>query len=316
MEQIFDIAVIGGGPGGYTAALYGARAGQSVVVLEKLVAGGQMAETVRIDNYPGFEKGIDGFTLGEKMRMGAESFGVKTIFAEVRSLDLSGKMKILSTADDVIRARTLIYAAGAAPKRLNLPQESTFAGRGVHYCVSCDGAFYRGKKLVVVGGGNSAAAGAIGLSKLAEKVILVHRRDHLRASQGYRKSIMDTANIEICWNSTITELLGKESLCGVRLKNTCSMEERELYCDGVFVCIGRKPETDLLAGWITLDSDGYVPCDEGCQTTIAGVYAVGDVRTKPLRQIITAAADGAVAAHMAAQYLQRDVDEGGTFDTL
>lgn len=303
MNHIYDMVIVGGGPGGYTAALYAARAGLDVVVLEMLSAGGQMAQTTQVDNYPGFEAGIDGFTLGEKMQQGAERFGAKTELAEVLSLDLRADPKEIQTSDGVFYGKTLVYATGAVPRELGLPREKALTGRGVNYCAACDGMFYKGKTVVVVGGGNSAAADALLLSRIAAKVILVHRRDTLRATKIYHAPLMEAENVEFCWNCAVTELIGEKKLAGVRVRDLHTGEERDLSCDGVFISIGRKPATALVSGQLTLDGSGYIVADESTRTDIPGVFAVGDVRTKALRQIVTAAADGAVAVHYAEEYL-------------
>lgn len=303
MAKIYDMVIIGGGPGGYSAALYAARAGLDVVVLERLSAGGQMAMSHQIDNYPGFENGIDGFTLGMQMQEGAERFGAKTEYAEVKSLDLHAEPKRIETNEGTYYGKTVIYAAGAGPRKLGLPEEEKLAGRGVHYCAACDGMFYKGKTVVVVGGGNSAVADALILSRIAKKVILVHRRDSLRAEKVYHKALEEAENLEFRWNSTVEELVHGEKLSGVVLKDVVSGEKTEIACDGLFVSVGRKPNTGLLKGQVELDPQGYVSAGESCRTNIPGVFAVGDVRTKALRQIVTAAADGAVAVHYAVEYL-------------
>ena len=303
MAHVYDMIIIGGGPGGYSAALYGARAGLDVVVLEKLSAGGQMALTHRVDNYPGFSEGIDGFTLGMQMQEGAERFGAKTEYAEVESVDLRGNPKRIETSEGTFYGKTVVYAAGAGPRELELPEEKELVGRGVNYCAACDGMFYKGKTVVVVGGGNSAVADALILARIAEKVILVHRRDSLRAEKVYDKALREAGNLEFRWNSSVSRLLHDQKVNGVVLRNVNSQEETVIPCDGVFVSIGRKPNTALLEGQVRLDSQGYVVADESCRTDIPGVFAVGDVRTKALRQIVTAAADGAVAVHYAAEYL-------------
>ena len=236
MEQIYDMIVIGGGPAGYTAALYAARAGLSTLVLEKLSAGGQMALTEQIDNYPGFEGGIDGFTLGEKMQQSAERFGAVT-------------------------------------------------------------------ELAVVGGGNSAAADALTLSRIAKKVYLIHRRDSLRATKVYHEPLMNTPNVEFCWNSTVSALLHESRLTGLRLKDVNTDAEHDLACDGVFISVGRAPATELFRSELALDKSGYIMADESTRTNLPGVFAVGDVRTKALRQVVTAVSDGAVAVHYAEEYL-------------
>ena len=303
MEKIYDMIVVGGGPGGYTAALYGARAGLSVLVLEKLSAGGQMALTAQIDNYPGFEEGVDGFTLGEKMQAGAERFGAETVLAEVFSMELSGTVKTLETSEGTFRGYTVVLAAGASPRALGVPMEQELIGRGVNYCAHCDGMFYKGKTVVVVGGGNSAAADAMLLSRIAAKVIMVHRRDTLRATKIYHEPLMKAENVEFRWNSVVTELLHEKKVSGVKLKNVLTGEESEVPCDGVFVSVGRKPATELVKGQLELNEGGYVIADESTRTSLPGVFAVGDVRTKVLRQVVTAVADGAVAAHYAEEYL-------------
>lgn len=303
MSHIYDMVIIGGGPGGYTAALYAARAGLDVLVLEKLSAGGQMALTHQIDNYPGIPQGIDGFTLGMQMQQGAEQFGAKTELAEVLSLDLRADPKVIETSEGTFLGRSVVYAAGAGPRELGLDREKKLTGRGVHYCAACDGMFYRGKTVVVVGGGNSAAADALVLSRIAEKVILVHRRDSLRATKIYHEQLEKAGNVQLRWNSAVVELKGEERLDAVRIRDVRSGQESEISCDGLFVSIGRSPVTDLVSGQLELDGAGYVVADESSRTNIAGVFAVGDVRTKALRQIITAAADGAVAAHYAEEYL-------------
>ena len=304
---IHDMLIIGGGPGGYTAALYAARAGLDVVLLEKLSAGGQMAQTHQVDNYPGFENGIDGFELADNMQRQAERFGAKTEYAEVYRVDLLAEPKVAETSEGIFYGRTIVLATGAGPKELGLPREKELTGRGVAYCAACDGMFYKDKTVVVVGGGNSAAADALLLSRIAKKVIIVHRRDSLRATKVYHEPLMQAENVEFLWNSQVAELLRDNKLSGIRIQNVQSGEFSQLDCDGIFISIGRKPATELLAGQVELDN-GYIVADESTQTSIPGVYAVGDVRTKALRQILTAASDGANAAHHAEGWLS---EQGG-----
>ena len=294
-KHVYDMIVVGGGPGGYTAALYAARSGLDTLVLEKLSAGGQMALTEAIDNYPGFEEGIDGFTLAEKMQRQAERFGAKSEYAEVERVDLAASPKVLETSAGVFYGRTVVLATGAGPRELGLANEAALTGRGVAYCAACDGMRYRGRTVVVVGGGNSAAGDALALSRVAKKVILVHRRDSLRATKVYHEPLMRAENIEFRWNSAVTELLGGDRLTGVRLRDLRTGEETQLDCDGVFISVGRKPATELVQGQLELDRGGYIVADETTKTSLPGVYAVGDVRTKPLRQVVTAVADGAMA---------------------
>ena len=303
MKHIYDLIIIGGGPGGYTAALYAARAGLDVVVLEKLSAGGQMALTSQIDNYPGFEDGIDGFTLGEKMQAGAEKFGAKTEYAEVFSVDLKAVPKIVETSEGTFYGHTVVLSTGASPRELGVSGEKELVGRGIHYCAACDGMFYKGKTVVIVGGGNTAAADAFVLSRIAKKVILVHRRDTLRATKVYHDPLMRAENVEFRWNSTVSEFISDGKVTGVKIKDVNTGEESVINCDGVFISVGRKPATELVKDQLELDSGGYVIADESTKTNIPGVYAVGDVRIKKVRQIVTAVADGAVAAHEAEEYL-------------
>lgn len=301
-NRIYDTIIIGGGPGGYTAALYAARAGLKTVVLEKLSAGGQMALTHMIDNYPGFPNGIDGFELAEAMQQQAERFGSETEYAEVTKLDLRANPKVVETSEGTFFGRTVVIATGAGPRELGLPNEQQLVNRGVAYCAACDGMFYKGKSVVVVGGGNSAAADALLLSRIAQKVILVHRRDTLRATKVYHAPLMAAENVEFMWNSAVTEILADGKVYGLRIKNLVSGEETEIAADGLFVSIGRKPATSLVAGQLELDAGGYIVAGESTATSIPGVFAVGDVRTKQLRQVVTAVADGAMAIHAAEEF--------------
>ena len=303
MEKNFDLVILGGGPGGYTAALYGARAGLKVAVLERLSAGGQMALTHQIDNYPGFPEGIDGYSLAEKMQSQAHRFGAETIYAEVREADLLAEPKKLQTDKDVIFARAVILATGANPRPLGLPEEKELVNRGVAYCAACDGMFYRGKTVVVVGGGDTAAADTLLLSRICKEVHLVHRRDSLRATKIYHEPIEKAENVVLHWNCTVEKILHEKKVTGIVLKNTKTGEEETFACEGVFVSVGRIPNTELFASQLELDNAGYIVAGEDTCTGIPGVYAVGDVRTKALRQVVTAVADGAVAAHHAEEYL-------------
>ena len=302
-NRVYDMIIIGGGPAGYTAALYAARAGFDILVLERLSAGGQMALTHQIDNYPGFEEGIDGFSLADKMKKQAERFGAKSKSAEVVRVDLTAELKLIETASETFFGKTVVLATGANPRELGVEKEEELVGRGVAYCAACDGMFYRGKTVVVVGGGNTAAADALLLSRIAEKVILVHRRDTLRATKIYHEPLTKAENVEFRWNSTVIELLHEAKITGVRLADVNTGEESTVDCDGVFVSVGRKPATEFLIDQVELDGNGYVAAGEDTKTNIPGVYAVGDMRTKELRQIVTAVADGAVAVHEAEKYL-------------
>ena len=301
--HVYDMLIIGGGPGGYTAALYAARAGLDTLVIEKLSAGGQMALTHQIDNYPGFVDGIGGWELADQMQRQAERFGAKTQNAEVRSVDLKDNPKKVETSEGTFYGKTIVLATGANPRELGVSNEKELVGRGVAYCAACDGMFYKGKTVVVVGGGNTAAADALLLSRVAEKVIIVHRRNTLRATKIYHEPLMRAENVEFRWNSVVMELLHEDKLIGVRLKDVQTGEETVLAADGVFVSVGRKPATELVADQVELDKGGYIVAGENTATNIPGVYAVGDVRTKLLRQVVTAVADGAMAVHMAEEFL-------------
>ena len=303
MKHIYDMIIIGGGPAGYTAALYASRAGLDTLIIEKMSVGGQMALTDIIDNYPGFNEGIDGFSLGMQMQAGAERFGAKTEYGEVLSVDLIPEIKKTVTDSGEYFSRTVVIATGAGPRALGIENEEKLIGRGVHYCAHCDGRFYKNKTVMVVGGGNSAVSDALYLSRLVKKVYLVHRRDTLRATKIYHDPLMKAENVEFLWDSAVSELLADGRLNAVKVKNLKTEEEREISVDGLFVSIGRKPITELFGNALALDEAGYIIADETTKTNISGVYAVGDVRTKALRQVITAASDGAVAAHFAEEYL-------------
>ena len=303
MERSYDVMIVGGGPAGYTAALYCARSGLKTVVLEKLSAGGQIALTEWVDNYPGFDEGIDGFSLGQKMQAGAERFGAVTELAEVQALELTGSIKRAVTDQGVFEAKVVMLATGATPRPLGVAGEEQWLGRGIHYCAACDGMFYRGKTVAVVGGGNTAAADALLLSRVAKEVHVIHRRDTLRATKVYHQPLMEAENVIFHWDSQVESLLTGDTFQGVRLRNKKTGAVSDLSCDGVFVSIGRQPATELVTGQVELDKAGYLVADETTRTNLPGVFAIGDVRTKALRQVVTAAADGAVASYYADEYL-------------
>jgi len=303
MAHIYDMIVLGGGPAGYSAALYAARAGMDTLVIEKMSAGGQMVLTDVIDNYPGFDEGVDGFTLGMKMQAGAERFGAKSEYGEVLSVSLTGRVKTVTTDSGEYQARTVVIATGANPRPLGLPDEASLVGRGLHYCAHCDGRFYKDKTVMVVGGGNSAVSDALYLSRLCKKVYLVHRRDTLRATKIYHEPLMKQSNVEFLWNRTVSDVILGERVIGATLRDVKTDRTEQVLCDGIFVSIGRLPVTDFLGGQLPLDEQGYIIADETTTTAIHGVFAAGDVRTKALRQVVTAAADGATAAHFAEECL-------------
>ena len=305
MEHIYDMIIIGGGPAGYTSALYASRAGFDTLIIEKMSVGGQMMLTDVIDNYPGFPQGVDGFTLSENMRLSAERFGATTMYDEVVKVELSGEIKEVETAySGTLLSKTVVIATGVNPRELGLENEQELLGAGIHYCAHCDGRFYKDKVAVVVGGGNSAVSDALYLSHLCKKVYLVHRRDVLRATKIYHDQIEKAENIEFCYNSVLSKVESENSkVSSVSLIDVKTNEKRDIDCDGVFISIGRKPATDFLENALELDSGGYIVADESTKTSIDGVFAVGDVRTKVLRQVVTAVSDGAVAVHFAEEFL-------------
>ncbi|MBP3938270.1 MAG: FAD-dependent oxidoreductase, partial [Clostridia bacterium] len=261
MEHIYDVVIIGGGPAGYTAALYASRAGLDTLVLEKFSVGGQMTLTDAIDNYPGFEEGIDGISLGFKMQQGAERFGAKTEYDEITAVDLKDKIKIIKGASNEYRSKTVIIATGANPRELGLEKEAELTGRGVHYCAHCDGRFYKDKVVAVIGVGNSAASDALYLSGLAKKVYLIHRRDSLRAEKNYHKPLSEAKNVEFVWNSVVESFVAENRVKGVKIRNLRNSQVSDLECDGVFVSIGRKPSTELFEGQLEIDAYGYIVAD-------------------------------------------------------
>ena len=305
-QKVYDTIIIGGGPAGYTAALYAVRAGLETLVLEKFSAGGQMTQTTQIDNYPGFDEGVDGFTLGFKMQRGAERFGAVTIQTEVLSVTLDASPKIINTDAGVFYSWTVIVATGADHKHLGIAKEEELTGRGVGYCGACDGMLYKGKTVAVVGGGNSAAADAILLSKICSKVYVIHRRDKMRAAKIYHEPLMKAENVEFKWNSEVKELVADEKIRAVIIAGKDGRTE-ETAVDGLFISIGRSPATGLFNGQLALDPSGYIVADETTRTNIDVVFAAGDVRTKAVRQIVTAAADGAAAVHFAEEFLAQNI---------
>ncbi len=299
----YQVIIIGGGPGGYAAALYCARAGLKTVVLEKLSPGGQMATTDKVENYPGFETSIEGFDLGSKMAAGAERFGAETELTEVTSVDLIGREKTVHTDDGDFTAPAVILALGAAPRELGLPEERNLWGRGVSYCATCDGNLYKGQEVAIVGGGNTAVEEALFLSKICKHVTLIHRRDKLAAQQVMIVSLLNAKNVTILYDTSVAAIHAGKKVDRLTLKNLKDGSTKELPVQGLFVAIGRNPTTEMFKGLLQLDKQGYIKADETTRTSLPGVFAVGDIRTKALRQIITAAADGAVASKFAEEYL-------------
>ncbi len=297
MKDIYDVIIIGGGPAGYTAGLYGVRAGLKVLLIEKIYPGGQIAISHQVDNYPGFENGIDGFTLAQNMKNQAEKFGLVSKIEEVQKLEIDNELKVVKTDGYEYLTKTIIIATGASPKELGVLNEKEYTGKGVHYCANCDAMFYKNKTVMVVGGGDTALSDALLLSRVAKEVIVVHRRDSFRGTKIYQDNLFKTENVSVIFDSQVKELIIKDKFSGVILQNVKTKENTEVLCDGVFVCIGRKPATEFIKGQIDLNESGYIIADESTKTNIKGVYAVGDVRTKAVRQVVTAVSDGATAIH-------------------
>lgn len=299
---MYDIVVLGGGPAGYTAAMYAGRANLSVLLIESIAPGGQMGQTEWVDNYPGFPEGINGFDLAQRMKAQAERFGATTHLETVTKVSLQGAVKHVETNVGTYEARCIIVATGAAPRKLGVQGEAVLAGKGVSYCATCDGNFFRNKIVAVIGGGDTAAADALSLSKLAKKVYVIHRRDKLRASKAYLQPLAQRTNIEFLWNTRITHVLGESHVTGLALSRQNGVED-VLPVDGVFVAIGTVPNSELFSAQLVCDSNHYVLAGDNTKTNLDGVFAIGDVRQKPLRQIATAVSDGAVSAYMAEAYL-------------
>ncbi|NYE56810.1 thioredoxin-disulfide reductase [Carboxydothermus ferrireducens] len=298
-----ELVIIGGGPAGLAAAIYGARAALNPLVLERGVPGGQAATTEWIENYPGFEDGIGGFELMVHMQRQAEKFGAEFKNADVTGIKKENGVFILNTSTGEIAAKTVIIATGAEPKELGVPGEREFRGRGVSYCATCDGNFFRGKTVAVVGGGDSALEEAIYLTKLVEKVYLIHRRDGFRAAKVIQERAKANPKIEFVLNTVVEEIAGERKVEKVIVKNVQTGEKSEIPVDGVFIYVGLKPNTAFLEGFLELEN-GYIKTDENMATAIPGLFAAGDVRLKDLRQVVTAVADGAQAAVSAEKYLE------------
>lgn len=300
----YDTIIIGGGPAGLSAGIYAMRSRLNAVLVEKFMPGGQMIVTDFVENYPGFPAGIGGPDLSAEMEKHARHLGLEIRSTEVLSVDFSGREKVVVTADGELRAPTVIIALGATPRRLGVPGESKFMGRGVSTCATCDGAFFRDKEIAVIGGGNTAVQDAIFLTRFASKVTVVHRRDALRAAKILQERAFKNPKLEIVWNSTLAEILGDHTVEGITVEDVKTGERRVVPVSGVFVLIGTDPNTELLKDKVILDPSGYVMTDEDMRTNVPGVFAAGDCRRKSLRQMVTAAADGAIAAVAAEQYIE------------
>lgn len=301
---MYDIIIIGSGPAGLSAAIYAQRACLDTIVIEKNgISGGQVLNTWEVDNYPGFP-GVTGFELSRQFREHANKLGARVVQDEVVQVELSGNVKKVVCEEETYEARCVILASGAHHRTLEVPGEEELRGAGVSYCATCDGAFFRGRTVAVVGGGDAALEDAIFLARMCEKVYIVHRRDKLRGAKRLQERLQALENIEFVWNSETAAIEGNGQVEALRLRQTQTGEEKRLDVDGVFIAVGIAPESELYAGQLELDEQGYIRADESGQTSVPGVFAAGDVRTKALRQILTAASDGANCVASAERYLQ------------
>ncbi|MDR2066446.1 MAG: thioredoxin-disulfide reductase [Endomicrobium sp.] len=300
--MVYDVIIIGAGPAGLAAAIYSSRARLNTLLIEKNGCGGQMTVTDLLENYPGFNGGINGFDLALKLEEQAKEFGAEIIYDEVVSLQ-DGNIKKVVTVNNSYQTKTIIVASGTHVKKMNIPGESAFIGKGVSFCATCDAPFYKDKDVVVIGGGDSAIQEAIYLSKFAKNVTIVHRKDSLKATKILQERLLSYSNISIMYNSVANEIIGTSSIEKIRITNIKTSQVQELNTNGVFVFIGLLPNTDFITN-ISLDDQGYVITDENMRTSIVGIFACGDVRKKQLRQVVTATSDGAQAAVSAVHYLE------------
>lgn len=304
MEKIYDLVIIGSGPAGLSAAIYAGRAELDTIIIEKApISGGQIINTYEVDNYPGIP-GISGFELGTKFREHCDRLDMNFITGEVTKFEVENGIKIITLDDESIyRAKTVIIATGAAPKKLNIEGEKKLMGMGVSYCATCDGAFFKNKVTAVVGGGDVAVEDAIFLARLCKKVYVIHRRDEFRAAKSLSSKLMKMENVEIIWDSAVEEILGNEQVEQIQIKNIKSEVSTTLDVDGIFIAIGNNPNSEVYKGVVNLNASGYIIAGENCETNVPGVYAAGDIRTKDLRQVITAASDGANSITAVEKYL-------------
>lgn len=304
MDKVYELAVIGSGPAGLTAALYAGRAELDTVIIEKApISGGQIINTYEVDNYPGIP-GISGFELATRFREHCDKMNLPFVTGEVKSFQVEDGIKIITLEDGTVyRAKAAIIATGANPRKLMIEGEERLAGMGVSYCATCDGAFFKNKITAVVGGGDVAVEDAIFLARLCKKVYVIHRRDEFRAAKTYTTKLLSMENVEVLWDSVVEEIQGSEVVEKIQVKNVKNNENRELAVDGIFIAVGYNPNSEVYKDVLTLAPGGYIKADESCQTNIPGVFAAGDIRTKELRQIITAASDGANAITGTEKYL-------------
>lgn len=301
-KELYDLVIIGGGPAGVTAALYGVRAGLNVVIIEQMTLGGEISATDRLDNYPAFPDGISGAEFGMLLQQQMENFNVPIISTRVDKVSIDGNLKEVITTAGIFEGKTVLIATGTEPNLLGIKGELELRGRGVSYCATCDAAFFRGKTIVVVGGGDAALEETIFLSRFAEKVYLIHRRDKFRGCSWLQEKVLKLPTVEVLWNTTVSKIEGENKVNALQIRQ--DGKDRLLEVGGIFIYAGRRPNADFLEGIeIERDDRGFIITNTKMETTLAGVYAAGDIRKKFLRQVITAAADGAIAATAAAQYI-------------
>ena len=301
----YDVIIIGGGPAGLTAGLYASRANLNSLLIEKGLVGGQISTAEKVDNYPGFPDGIDGFELTDLMHRQATKYGLKTIIAEVATIEPQEKQIVIKTTEGDYTARALIIASGSDRQKLGIPGEKEFTGKGVAYCATCDAAFFRDVPVVVVGGGNAAITEALHLAKFASKVTIIHRRDKLRASAILQEKAFSEPKIDFIWNSVVEEIEGEDTVKGIKLRQVKTDEKSTMEIAGVFVAVGLKPNTDYLKGILRMDAGGHVITDDKMESNVPGIFAAGDARHNSARQAITAAGDGATAAFYAEKFLSK-----------
>lgn len=308
--MIYDVIIIGSGPAGLTAAIYAKRAMLSALMIDRnYMGGGQILNTYEVDNYPGLP-GLSGFDLGMKMSEHADKFGIEKISATVESVSLSGDVKSVITDEGTFEGKSIIIASGNSPKKLGVKGEEELTGMGVSYCATCDGAFFKGKVTAVVGGGDVAVEDAIFLARGCEKVYLIHRRDSLRAAKSLQEALFNTPNIEIIYDTVVTEIKGNDCVESARIRNVKDNSEKDLFINGIFIAVGNDPNVIMnatLEAGLQTDEKGYISAGEDCITNVPGVFAAGDIRTKNLRQVVTAVADGANAIESVQKYIRRSI---------
>jgi thioredoxin reductase (NADPH) len=302
-QKKYDIVIIGGGPAGLSAGIYTARARLSTLLIEKMAVGGQIVNAEKVENYPGYAEGVNGLDLTQAMHQQAEKFGMETAYDEVTAIEINGGDKIIKTAQGEIKAGAIIIAGGAERLKLGVPGEAKFTGKGVSYCATCDGAFYRGKTVAVIGGGDTAVTEALELTRFADKVYLVHRRHELRATKILQEKLLADKKIQVLWDSVIEEITGEAFVKQMKVRDVKSNQIKMVDVSGIFVSAGAKPATGYLKGIINLDAAGSIITNDKLETNVPGIFAAGDIRSGSIRQVVGAAGDGAAAAINADKYL-------------